>query len=77
MIEKVATIVKKGEEKSDTEYWRSRPIEERIAMVEELRRDYYGDDYDKDGIAKVFKIVKRVEKTTRRKEDIADTENFE
>ena len=28
------------------EYWLSRPMAERIAHVEELRRDHHGDDYE-------------------------------
>lgn len=29
----------------DVAYWLSRPVEERLAAVEALRRDYYGKDY--------------------------------
>ena len=28
------------------EYWLSRPMAERIAHVEELRRNYHGEDYE-------------------------------
>lgn len=30
----------------DLRYWLSRPVEERIAAAEELRRQYYGQDYE-------------------------------
>ena len=61
MIEKVFKIVKIDEQVKDTAYWRSRPAEERLAMVEQLRREYWGEDYDKEGIAKVVRIVKKSE----------------
>ncbi len=28
------------------EYWLSRPVDERIAAVEQLRREFLGDDYE-------------------------------
>lgn len=34
--------IKLGEEGSDVAYWRSRPPGERLAMIEELRREYHG-----------------------------------
>ena len=42
--------------KEDLEYWRSRPAEERIAAVERLRREYYGD---LPGLSRVVRVIQR------------------
>ncbi len=60
MIEKVVKIVKLGDKNNDREYWLSRPMEERFAMVEELRRDFYGENYETEqGLQRVYRIIKR------------------
>ena len=57
------TVTFKGrisEAPKDTEYWRSRPPQERLLAVEELRRDFHGPSYDsKQGIERVIRIVER------------------
>jgi hypothetical protein len=35
-----------GEEPKDTAYWLTCPPSERIAMIERLRREFYGEEYD-------------------------------
>ena len=53
-------VFKLGQEPSDVDYWLSRPPIERIAAVEELRRTYYGEEYDSDpDPEKLSKIVVR------------------
>jgi len=42
--------------KEDLEYWRSRSPEERIAAVEELRRQFYGD---LPGLSRVVRVIQR------------------
>ena len=44
--------------KEDLEYWRSRPPEERIATVEGLRREYYGDILDLAQVVDIFNSYK-------------------
>lgn len=44
----VIRVYKLGEEPKDNVYWLSRPPIERVAMIEELRRAYYGEEYDSD-----------------------------
>ncbi len=41
-IERVVTRKRKGEEDYAWKYWLTRPVAERIAMVEELRAEYHG-----------------------------------
>jgi hypothetical protein len=44
MAEIARVVTRRGlhERDDSTAYWRSRPVHERIAMVEELRREFYG-----------------------------------
>ena len=58
----IALVIKKRDlrdpnlELEDLEYWRSRPPEERIAAVERLRREYYGN---LPGLSRVVRVVQR------------------
>ena len=53
-------IVKKGKEPNDVVYWLSRPAFERILMVEQLRADYHGWNYESiPRLQRVYRIVKR------------------
>ncbi len=53
-------VFRLGEEPDDRVYWQSRPPEERLAAVEDLRRRYYGLDYDAPGrLLPVCRIVPR------------------
>lgn len=53
-------VYRLGEEPDDRVYWQSRTPEERLAAVEELRRRYYGQDYDAPGrLLAVCRIVPR------------------
>jgi hypothetical protein len=42
----VVRVYKLGEEPRDNCYWLSRPPLERIAMIERLRREFYGEEYE-------------------------------
>ena len=42
-----------SEIRQNLEYWLSRPPEERLAAVDELRRDYYGDSHRLQRVARV------------------------
>jgi len=47
-------------EPTDFAYWQSRPPIERLAAVEEIRREFHGADYDtKPGLQRVYRIIKR------------------
>jgi hypothetical protein len=39
-------VYKLGEEPKDTAYWLARTPLERVAMIERLRREFYGEKYD-------------------------------
>ena len=59
-IAKVVRIVKLGEQKPDVAYWRTRPPEERLAALEQIRREYHLWRYDAEPrFQRVFRIVKR------------------
>jgi hypothetical protein len=47
-----------GEEPSDKEYWLSRTPEERIAAVEFLRTQYYGEAALSTGLQRVYRATK-------------------
>ena len=56
MIRKVVQIHRMGsfsEIRQNLEYWLSRPPEERLTEVEELRREYYGDSPRLQRVARV------------------------
>src|SRR5690606_31541507 len=42
MIEPVVRILKLDEQRSDAEWWRSRPAEERLRTLESIRQEYHG-----------------------------------
>jgi hypothetical protein len=58
-IAKVVRIVKLGEQKPDSVYWRTRPPEERLAALEQIRREYHGwKEGEEPRIEKVVTIIK-------------------
>ena len=62
MIEKVMEIRKAPYDQTadDLAYWLSRPVSERIAAVEELRREYWGKDYaDQPRLSRPLQVSKR------------------
>lgn len=55
-------IVKKytlGQEPKDHPYWLSQPPEKRIAAIEALRLQFYGEDKFKQGFQRVCRVAKR------------------
>lgn len=53
-------VYRTGEEPPDWEYWLSRPPAERLAAGEDLRRRYYGHDYDAaGGFPRLCRVVRR------------------
>ena len=54
---KIVKKMKLGDEsaRNDLAYWNSRPVEERIAAVETLRREYYGSSARLQRNARVVK----------------------
>jgi hypothetical protein len=43
-IEKVVSKGKLTEQKTDTAYWRTQPYSVRLAALEEIRREYHGEE---------------------------------
>jgi type III secretory pathway lipoprotein EscJ len=57
-MEKVVTIATDKDQPKDLAYWLSRPVEERFAAVEFLRRQAHPDDAD-HRLRRVFKVTYR------------------
>lgn len=59
-IEKVITKVPLGARKNDFAYWQTRPYAERLAALEEIRREYHRWKYGAEPrFSRVYTIVKR------------------
>ena len=60
---KIARVVKKGEEPDDVSYWLSRPATERLLAVEQIREEYniwkYGTQQRFQRVCKVIKRKRR------------------
>ena len=58
-IAKTVNKVALGEEPKDVHYWRTRPYEERLAALEEMRREYHLRKYGTEPrLQRVCKVVK-------------------
>jgi hypothetical protein len=56
-MERVARKLKMGEAEKDSVYWRTRPVLERLAALEECRSEYHGTDYKlHSGISRVVRV---------------------
>ena len=59
-IKKVYTKVNLHEQRNDFAYWQTRSYQERIAALEEIRRDYHRWKYGAEPrFQRVYTIVKR------------------
>ncbi len=59
-IEKVAAVKRLGEEEPQKVYWLSRPVSERIAAVEQIRREFHGwTDESEPRLQRVCRILHR------------------
>ena len=59
-IQKVAIKTRLSQQPSTAAYWRAQSIEARLAMVEQLRREYHGwSDDSQPRLQRVFSIIKR------------------
>lgn len=65
-----------SEIRQNLEYWLSRPAEERVAAVDELRRQFYGDSQRLQRVARVIRQEDRTtnKRATGRAKDAADIE---
>jgi hypothetical protein len=65
-----------SEIRQNLEYWLSRPPEERLAAVDALRREYYGDSHRLQRVARVIKREDFItnKRATGRTKDAADIE---
>jgi hypothetical protein len=60
-IEKVVKKYKTGQQPNDFSYWQSKSYEERLAALEQIRKEYNSWRYDAEqGFQRVYRIVKRV-----------------
>ena len=58
-IAKVVNITKMSEAQSDVDFWRTRPVAERLRALEEIRIEFHGDEYESEsGLQRVFRISK-------------------
>jgi hypothetical protein len=55
------TIVKLGEEEPPSRYWQTKPVAERLEMVERLRNEYatWRNNDVEQGFRRVYRIVKQ------------------
>ncbi len=59
-IEKVVTRKRRGEADAPWTYWVTRPVDERLAMVEELRAEYHGwTNESEPRLPRVCRIIRR------------------
>jgi hypothetical protein len=59
-ISKVITKYKFNEQPNDFSYWQSRPYEERLAALEQIRKEYNLWRYNAEqGLQRIYRIVKR------------------
>ena len=65
-----------SEIKQNLQYWLSRPPQERLAAVDALRREFYGDSQRLQRIARVISRADFIanKRATGRKKDAADIE---
>ena len=65
-----------SEIRQNLEYWLSRPPEERLAAVDALRREYYGESHRLQRVARVISREDFItnKRATGRKKDAADIE---
>jgi len=65
-----------SEIKQNLQYWLSRPPQERLAAVDALRREYYGDSQRLQRVARVLDWDDFIanKRATGRKKDAADIE---
>lgn len=47
-----------GSQPKDTLYWRTRPIEERLAALETIRSEFYGRKY-RERLRRVYRVIKQ------------------
>ena len=59
-IQKVVTRKRKGDDDAASTYWVTRPVAERLAMVEELRAEYLGWTHEPEPrLSRVCRIIRR------------------
>jgi len=59
-IQKVVTRKRKGDHDAAWTYWVTRPVTERLAMVEELRAEYHGWTIESEPrLLRVCRIIRR------------------
>jgi hypothetical protein len=59
-IARVVRIVRMSEQGNDYQYWQSRSYQERLAALEELRQEYYGQaDGSQPRLQRVYTVTKR------------------
>ena len=60
VVEKTVFKYKLGEQPKESAYWRNKTYQERIAALEEIRREYNSWRYDAEQrLQRVYKIIKQ------------------
>ena len=59
-VAKVARKMRLSDQPTDFAYWQSRPYAERLATLEQIRREYISWKYDSEpGFQRVYTVIKR------------------
>ena len=60
MIVRKIEVKSIGSKNEDYKYWLNLPVNERFNAVEEIRKEYHGEDYEsKCGFQRFYKVVKQ------------------
>jgi hypothetical protein len=77
----IAPVVRKSkltEQPNDFAYWQTQSHEDRLAALEEIRREYYGYTAETEPpMVRVVTIAMRSEQASGWLQDLADLENLE
>ena len=75
-IAKVLSRTRFGAPKSDFTYWQKQSPADRLAALEQIRREYHGQDYDQK-MEKVIRIIRKKDTLPEgSRQDLADLENL-
>lgn len=59
-MKRIVTKKRKGDADTSSSYWVTRPVQERLAMVEQLRAEFHGwTDESQPRLSRVCRVVRR------------------
>ncbi|OHD24288.1 MAG: hypothetical protein A2086_01285 [Spirochaetes bacterium GWD1_27_9] len=60
MISKIIKVKKMNEKNEDYKYWLNVSVEERFSEVENIRKEYHGENYESQyGFQRFYRVVKQ------------------